>query len=429
LFNPASGTWTNTGAMNVARWLHTATLMANGKVLVAGGSSNGTYLASAEIYDPARGTWTLTSPMPGPHYNHVAALLPNGKVLVAAGQSPADLATADLYDPTTGSWTPAAPLNTARAGATASVLPNGKVLVVGGYNAGALKSAEIYDAKSNIWTFTGSLLAGRSSHAAVPLLDGKVLVAAGLTAIWTNTAEVYEPATGLWTNTGSLNINRDGHTLTLLLNGKVLAAGGYNGGAPLASAEIYDAGLGFSGSSQPQITTIPSPLIISNRLAITGRQFRGVSQTANNAGQASATDFPVVQLRSLENQQSLLLNAASWSTNAFASALVTNFPLGFASATVFANGISSTSSVVLVSAPSPGLVNVGQLSNGLVQVSFNGSPGLSYSVLGTTNLTAPLTNWPVVGGAIDTMATPGQHEFIDSQTLNVPQRFYRVRWP
>jgi len=134
-----------------------------------------------------------------------------------------------------------------------------------------------------------------------------------------------------------------------------------------------------------------------------------------------------VQLRNLENQQTRLL-AGSWSTNAFVSALVTNVPLGFASATVFANGISSTSSVVLVSAPSPGVVDE-QLTNGSVHLSFNGLPGLSYTVLGPTNLAQPLANWPSAGGAVDTLATPGQHQFTDLQSTNLSQRFYKVRWP
>src|SRR5205823_3466977 len=82
LFNPATQTWTNTGAMNTNRIGHTATLLPNGKVLVAGGSA---LAASAEIYDPASGTWTNTSPMNSIRSSHTATLLPNGTVLVVGG--------------------------------------------------------------------------------------------------------------------------------------------------------------------------------------------------------------------------------------------------------------------------------------------------------------------------------------------------------
>ena len=80
-----SGTWTATGSLATARFRHTATLLPNGKVLVAGGYDIGSYLASAELYDPASGTWTATGSLATARYAHTATLLPNGKVLVAGG--------------------------------------------------------------------------------------------------------------------------------------------------------------------------------------------------------------------------------------------------------------------------------------------------------------------------------------------------------
>lgn len=86
VFAVSSGTWSNTGSMNVARVDHTATLLANGEVLVAGGNNNTTgYLSSTELYNPSSGKWTLTGSMTIARDGHDAVLLQNGQVLVAGG--------------------------------------------------------------------------------------------------------------------------------------------------------------------------------------------------------------------------------------------------------------------------------------------------------------------------------------------------------
>ena len=98
LYDPASGTWTATMSLVGARFEHTATLLPNGKVLVAGGFTGSVYIASAELYDPASGTWTTTGSLATARYYHTATLLSNGKVLVAGGESSGgELASAELY--------------------------------------------------------------------------------------------------------------------------------------------------------------------------------------------------------------------------------------------------------------------------------------------------------------------------------------------
>jgi N-acetylneuraminic acid mutarotase len=263
---PATGTWTATGNLITARAEFTATLLLDGKVLVAGGIPDNTEqveLASAELYNPSTGTWSSTGSMSTPRSNHTATLLANGKVLVAGGVcSPQTtkgcptvfdpdgaIAAAELYDPATGKWTGTGSMTTERYLHTATLLDDGDVLVTGAeHQDGILASAELYHSGTGKWTAIRSMITARTSQFAVKLGDGRVLIAGGVGPVSPTehgrlaSAEGYDPGTRKWAATGDLITARSQRgTAALLGDGNVLVAGGSGPGDPmLASAELYD---------------------------------------------------------------------------------------------------------------------------------------------------------------------------------------------
>jgi hypothetical protein len=264
-----SGRFVATGSLTVADGF-LATRLLDGRVLVLG-----TTAASAELYDPGAGTFTKTGPMASGRDSATATLLKDGRVLVAGGV-PVDgdaAASAELYDPKTGKFTPTGSMSAARQGATASLLSDGRVLVTGGMppvgmamaianhpgidGTGAtvvamtgpdnLNSAELYDPRTGKFTRTGSMSISRRGHTSTLLADGRVLIAGGAQSSAggdspaLDTAETYSPATGKFTPTGTMASGHDIHTATLLQDGRVLIAGGLNQESQVAStAELFD---------------------------------------------------------------------------------------------------------------------------------------------------------------------------------------------
>lgn len=261
VYDPAAATFTPAGSMATARGLHTAVLLPNGKVLVAGGFNNTGSLTSAELWNPATGTFGPTGAMATARSQHTATLLPNGKVLVAGGFGAAPLATAEIYDPATGAFAAAGAMAAARNTHTATLLDNGRVLMTGGYGiSGTLGSAELFNPPAGTFSAAGTMTVARGSHTATLLPGGKVLVAGGNgTGGALASAELYTPATNTFAATGSMGGARQWHSAVLLSTGNVLIAGGNNNASGhwdiqdqasyLFSAELYQPASGVFAAS------------------------------------------------------------------------------------------------------------------------------------------------------------------------------------
>lgn len=260
--------WRLTAPMSTARTHQTATLLRDGRVLVAGGQtpSNGV-VATAELYDPTTGRWGMTGTMTAPRAGQTATLLPDGQVLVAGGfndsaPSGSVLASAELYDPATQRWRPTAGMSSGRWGQTATLLRDGTVLVAGGFfgaasPAQALASAALYDPATGQWRDAMPMVVVRGNATATLLRDGRVLVAGGFATGAVASTEIYNPTTGRWAAAGRLATARFDHSAALLPDGRVLIVGGARDNGPMGarrSAEVFDpAHQGWQGGPSLQV--------------------------------------------------------------------------------------------------------------------------------------------------------------------------------
>jgi len=243
------GTLVEAAQMREPRSGHSATLLPDGKVLIAGGMRrNQDFYKSAELYDPATGKFRPTGEMNERRVGHVAVLLHSGKVLIAGGWVAVGATdSAELYDPATGKFTAIGKMTTRRGRPSATLLENGDVLIAGGEDhdgrGAQLTSAEVFHAASRRFETTGSMRHARISHTATLLKDGRVLIAGGFANDVTASAELYDPNAGRFSETGNLLAGRCKHTAGLLADGRVLVAGGSadeGWHANLNSSEIYD---------------------------------------------------------------------------------------------------------------------------------------------------------------------------------------------
>jgi hypothetical protein len=299
----SSARFTPTGNMQVARVVHTATLLGDGRVLMAGSRIRVSKfcdggVSSAELYDLAKDTFAPTGTMTAPRYDHTATVLQNGKVLVTGGfgidgdcedDGLPVLNNADLYDPSTGVFKATSNnMVSAHQGHTATLLSSGKVLIVGGgdgVNPGS-KTAELYDPGAGLFTATGSMATPRVDQSATLLVNGKVLIVGGVDTTNLNSpkptasAELYDPATGSFSPTNSMGAARDGHSATVLADGRVLMTGGTND----LSAEVYDPVSGFFSPTgnmlRPRMNHTATLLSNGDVLVAGGSNSDGVEPTA-----------------------------------------------------------------------------------------------------------------------------------------------------
>jgi Galactose oxidase, central domain len=250
LFDPTSGQSTQSGYPSgppvTARVGNAAVQLADGRVLLLGGESNGA-TATTEIFDPTTQTYSTTGSMMRPRgIQLTATLLTDGRVLVAGGSGVDQPdTTAELYDPTTGTFTETGPMSLPRSGHTATILPDGRVLFTGGYTApdagGILTNngidylapnGDVYDPATGTFTPTGPMQLPRFFHVAALLRDGRVLIAGGNGADYlaegVADAEIFDPATNQFSVTGSMTSPRQNAGAAVLTNGDVVVVGTAN---------------------------------------------------------------------------------------------------------------------------------------------------------------------------------------------------------
>lgn len=264
IYDPETASFSSAGNLIESRRAHTVTLLKDGRVLIAGGfptvpGPDEAGILIAELFDPETGTFSQTDDLGVDRNGATASLLPNGKVLIAGGLQPSNfdaaLDSAELYDPTTEEFAPTGSMDRARFSHTANLLSDGHVLIAGG-DPGCpvcdseeqfpppLESAELYDPIAGTFAPAGSLIQRRTAHASAVLFDGRVLIAGGSIVTFgfatTDSAEIYDPETSTFVPADSMNSPRGLFTATRLLDGRVLVAGGFNGETAMASAEIFE---------------------------------------------------------------------------------------------------------------------------------------------------------------------------------------------
>ncbi len=249
LYDPATGTFTGKATVYQHGAGLTATVLQDGRVLIAGGTGPAADFAGAELYDPMSGTFEATGSLSYQRHYHAATLLDDGRVLVVGGRggvdpdNPADLAGGEVYDPASGLFTPLADsMGDARIWPSTALLPDGNVLIAGGQNATSLSSAELFDPDAGAFQPTGSMTRPLSSCGVrgAHLEDGRVLFAGAA-------FEIYDYATGTFSAAAEPDIGTMlCASVVPLPDGRVLVAGGvlsHQGGVPGSAARIYDPAL------------------------------------------------------------------------------------------------------------------------------------------------------------------------------------------
>ncbi len=236
LLDPA---WGTTGSMAVVRYNHTATLLGNGKVLVAGGSAL-TALSSAELYDPPTGSFAATGSMSGARNNHTATLLVDGRVLAVGGGLVSERMSAETYDATTGSWTLTGPLSGRHAGHTALRLADGRVLVAGDNTESKVEIFDPAGGANGTWSTVAPAATARNHPASALLYDGRAWLVGGEDGSQRfSSTEIYDPTADSWAAGPSLNFKHTRAATQTLADGRIVVFGSdTTADGPLGLAEL-----------------------------------------------------------------------------------------------------------------------------------------------------------------------------------------------
>jgi N-acetylneuraminic acid mutarotase len=341
IFDPASNRWSQGAAVPLPTGF-ALTALSDGSVLIAGGSSETGdvgVLAASWLYDPKANTWRKVGDLKVPVSGATAVQLADGRVLIAGGTVPLAQPvhlpdgstsyfgftnTAEVFDPQTAAWTLVGPMHVARGAPALVALPGGKALVAGGCafatqrfdSGGALASSEVFDPATGGWAMTGSLPSARCGADGVMLHDGRVLLVGGSTSnfqqAYVNDAVLYEAKTGRWSNAGSVVSGAsqpseladgrvfvaavqvgqpNGHLVPLIVGGQIFdpASGdwsfvtstaavasfrpGIESSRPVAvrpegGRTIFVSAAGDSFVLDPLATPPPGPILTSSRLAL-----------------------------------------------------------------------------------------------------------------------------------------------------------------
>jgi hypothetical protein len=220
--------------MRFTRERSAAAVLADGRVIVTGGSGTGDSEATSEIYDPINDVWMPAPSMGARRVHHSATVLPDGRVLVAGGSPHFSIgpgsgqASTEIFDPSRDQWQPAASLSQGRLDHAVAMLLDGRIIVIGGSDGeNVRRSAELFDPVSGQWTRTGDTAVGRFGSAAARLLDGRILVAGGRAEdpAASGSAELFDPSLNSWRLTSPSQTAREWPTTVTLATGRVLLAG------------------------------------------------------------------------------------------------------------------------------------------------------------------------------------------------------------
>jgi M6 family metalloprotease-like protein len=238
VFDPWTSTWSGAAEPPAAFLGATATLLGDGRVLVAGGSfSNPFPPVNSAVYDPATDSWEVAGQLRHNRWDHSAIALDDGRALVAGGRwgewpTINDATAVSVFDPADGAWTEVGSLSRRLIAPGLVKLADGRVLIVGG------REVTAFDPVAGTLGRAAPLPDDWQQPVAVGLADGRVLLAdaegTGLTLLWA-------PETGRWQLAGDMGLSRHDYTATALGNGVVVVAGGRDAnGTPLGAVELFD---------------------------------------------------------------------------------------------------------------------------------------------------------------------------------------------